>query len=101
MDAQINIGKSILDQYSEHAKTELLDDEAEFFPTIKVIIQGIVRTLDPSEDIAKLESELIDHVKQHYVALWLEQATEDEEDPDIDYETKRATDDFDRFYFNK
>jgi hypothetical protein len=100
METHVEIGKSILNKYSEYAEEEVIDDEAEFFPTVKVIIDGIVGTLESSMEKEKVESILIDHVKQHYVSLWLKHATEDEENPDFDYEKRRASSEFDRMYYD-
>lgn len=101
MNTHIKIGKSILDQYSKYAETEVIDDEAEYFPTVKVIIEGIIETLESRQEKENINSALMDHVKQHYVSLWLKHATEDEENPDLDYERKRASKEFDRLYLNK
>ena len=101
MDTHIKIGTSILDQYAKYAENEFIDDRAEYFPTVKVIIQGIVGALESSTEKEKAESILIDHVKQGYVSLWLKHVSEDEEDPDIEYEESRARSAFDRFYYNK
>jgi len=100
MDTHIKIGKAILDKYSEYAETEFIDDEAEFFPTVRVIIEGIVGTVESSIEKEKTESVLIDHVKQHYVSLWIKHTTEDEENPDIDYEKSRAISEFERLYYD-
>ena len=94
METHVEIGKSILNKYSEYAEEEAIDDEAEYFPTVKVIIDGIVGTLESSTEMKKTESILIDRVKQHYVSLWLKHATEDEENLDIDYEKRRANSEF-------
>ena len=99
MDVHIKIGKSILDQYSKYAETEFIDDEAEYFPTLKVIIEGIVKTVESSVEKEKIELVLIDHVKQHYVSSWIKHTTEDEENPDIDYEKSRAINKFERLYY--
>ena len=101
MDVHIKIGKSILDQYSKYAETEVIDDEGEYFPTVRVIIEGILETLDSTDEKEKIESVLADHVKKHYVSLWIKHTTEDEENPDIDYEKSRAIKTFERFYYNK
>ena len=101
MDDYIKIGKSILDKYAEYAETETIDDGAEYFPTVKVIIEGIVDTIESANENEKVESILTDHVKQGYVALWIKHTKEDEEDPDIEYEESRARSAFDRFYYNK
>ncbi len=100
MDTHIKIGKAILDKYSEYAETEFIDDEAEFFPTVRVIIEGIVGTVESSIEKEKTESVLIDHVKQDYVSRWIKHTKEDEEDPDIDYEESRAISEFDRLYYD-
>jgi hypothetical protein len=74
MDTHIKLGKSILDNYSNYADTEFIDDEAEYFPTLKVIIEGIAKTIDSPEEKEEIESVFIDHVKQHYVSLWIKHA---------------------------
>jgi hypothetical protein len=101
MDTHIKIGISVLDNYSNYAETKFIDDESEYFPTLKVIIQGILETLESTEEKEEIESVLIDHVKQHYISLWIKHTSEDDEDPDIDYEKSRAIDEFERLYYNK
>ena len=99
MNTHIEIGKTILNKYSEYAETEVIDDEAEYFPTMKVIIEGIIETVESSVEKEEIQSVLIDHVRQNYVSLWLKHATEDDEDPDIHYEKNRASREFDRLYY--
>jgi hypothetical protein len=101
MDTHIKIGKSILDQYADYAETEVIDDRSEYFPTLKVIIEGIIEAVKSTKDKDAVQSILVDHVKQKYVSLWLKHSAEDDEDPDIDYETKRANEVFNNLYFNK
>jgi hypothetical protein len=101
MDNHIKIGKAILDKYAKYAEIEVIDDRAEYFPTVKVIIEGIVGILESPIEKEKTESILIDHVKQKYVSLWLKHSAEDDEEPDIDYETKRANEVFNNLFFNK
>jgi len=100
MDTHIKLGKSILDNYSNYAETEFIDDEAEYFPTVRVIIEGIIKTIESSEEKEEIESVLMNHVKRHYVSLWIKHRTEDEENPDIDYEKGRAINEFDRLYYD-
>jgi hypothetical protein len=50
MDTHIKIGKSILDQYADYAETEVIDDRSEYFPTVKVIIEGIVEAVESTID---------------------------------------------------
>ena len=101
MDTHIKIGKAILDQYAEYAETEVIDDRSEYFPTLKVIIEGIIEAVESTKDKDAVQSILVDHVKQKYVSLWLKHSAEDDEEPDIDYETKRANEVFNNLYFNK
>jgi hypothetical protein len=49
MDTHIKIGKSILDQYADYAETEVIDDRSEYFPTLKVIIEGIVEAVEVNQ----------------------------------------------------
>ena len=100
METHVEIGKSILNKYSEYAEEEVIDDEAEYFPTVKVIIEGIVGTLESTEEKEEIESILIDHVKQSYISLWIKNATEDEENADINYEKSRASIEFNRLYYD-
>lgn len=100
MDTHIKIGKAILDKYAKYAETEVIDDRAEYFPTVKVIIEGIVETVESSKEKETVQSILIDHVKQDYVSLWLKHSAEDDEESDIDYETKRANEVFNNLYYD-
>lgn len=99
MDTHIKIGKAILDKYANYAEIEVIDDRTEYFPTVKVIINGIVETLESNKEKENIQSIFVDYVKGKYISLWLKHAAEDEEDPDIDYEKERATEEFDRLYF--
>jgi len=101
MNAHIKIGKAILDKYAEYAETVFIDDEAEYFPTVRVIIEGLVGTTESSKDKEKIESVLIDRVQKDYISRWIKHTKEDEEDPDIDYEESRAKREFERLYFRK
>ena len=71
MDTHIKIGKAILDKYAKYAEIEVIDDRAEYFPTVRVIIEGLVGTLESSIEKEKIESILTDYVKHHYVSLWI------------------------------
>jgi hypothetical protein len=101
MDTHIEIGKSILDKYANYAETEVIDDRAEYFPTVKVIIEGIVEAVESKKEKDAIQSILIDHVKQKYVSLWLKHSAGHDEEPDIDYEAKRASEVFENLYLNK
>jgi hypothetical protein len=101
MDTHIKITKAILDRYSKYAEKEVIDDRAEYYPTVKVIIQGIVEAVESNKEKETVQSILIDHVKQDYVSLWLKHTAEDDEEPDVAYETKRAIEVFNNLYFDK
>ncbi len=44
MEVHTKIGKSIIQMYADNAKQNPIDDETEFFPTLKVIIKGITES---------------------------------------------------------
>jgi hypothetical protein len=101
MDNHIKIGIAILDKYAEYAETAFIDDEAEYFPTVRVILEGLVGTIESSKDKEKIESVLIGRVQQDYISRWIKHTKEDEEDPDIDYIKSRAIGEFEWLYYNK
>jgi hypothetical protein len=44
LNTYIEIGKSIINKYANYAKKKIIDDEEEYFPTLRIIILGIVET---------------------------------------------------------
>jgi hypothetical protein len=60
-----------------------------------VIIEGIVKILKTANKKKNIGMLLIDHAKEHYISLWLRHVREREENPDIDFETKEASNEFD------
>lgn len=102
MKTHLKIGKSILKKYSEFADKNTLDDECEYFPALKIIINGTVESYNRStQDKESIEKELIDFVKQLYVSTWLKYAKEDEKEPNIEEETNDAIERFNELYFIK
>ncbi|MFN3481194.1 MAG: hypothetical protein ACK415_12535 [Thermodesulfovibrionales bacterium] len=99
METHIKIGKRILKKYSEFADDNTLDDEEEYFPVLKIIIDGVLESYNGSaQDKEYIERELVNHVKQLYVDTWLKYAKEDEKDPDIEKETREAIKSFNKLY---
>jgi len=102
METYLKIGKSLLKKYSEFADKNSLDDESEYFPVLKIIIDGVVESYNGSaQDKDYIEKELVDHVKQLYVGTWLKYAREDEKEIDIEEETNDAIKRFNKLYFIK
>ena len=98
----INIGMSVLQKYADYAKQNSLDDESEYFPTIKVIIKGIIESFEgPKSEKDSLECTLIEYMRQKYVADWIEYAKEDDENPNLEKETKDALKQFNKLCFKK
>ncbi len=93
----ILIGKSIIKRFFNYYENETLDDENEFFPVLKIIINGIVNAFkDDSRTL--IEKELKEYSKELYLSLWLRHAEEDEEDIDVEYERKAAIRAFEDIY---
>ncbi|MEK9179697.1 MAG: hypothetical protein AAB893_04490 [Patescibacteria group bacterium] len=102
METYLKIGKSILKKYSEFADKNTLDDEYEYFPALKIIIDGVVESYSGStQNKEYIEKELVDCVKQLYVGTWLKYAKEDQKEPDIEKETNDAIERFNELYFIK
>ena len=98
----IGIGKSILLKYCEYANQKFIDDEEEFFPTLKAIIKGITESYKGSKSESdSIECVLIECVKENYVNTWIENAKGNEESPNIERETKDALKKFKYFYNQK
>ena len=102
METYLKIGKSVLKKYSEFADKNTLDDKYEYFPALKIIIDGVVESYNGStQDKDYIEKELVDYVKRLYVGTWLKYAKEDQEEPDIEEETNDAIERFNELYFIK
>ena len=101
MDTYLNIGKSILQDYFNYYCEESLDD-AEYIPVVKVIIDGITKSMDSEhfkgEDIQNIKETLKEFNRDLYVANWLKQTKEDEGSLDSEGETESATYYFDYIY---
>ncbi|MCP3926954.1 MAG: hypothetical protein GY714_30720 [Desulfobacterales bacterium] len=67
---------------------------------MKLTIEGIVNSYNGSQkDKDQINMTLTDFVKKIYVDLWIQQATEDEDEVDIELETEDAVEEFqDRFF---
>jgi hypothetical protein len=60
MTNHIQIGKSIVKNYSDYATTETIDDRAEYFPTLRVIIKGIIESDTDKKEQKEIEKVLIE-----------------------------------------
>ena len=96
MNTYIEIGKSIISKYANYAKKRAIDDEEEYFPTLKIIIFGIAEASNQKKII---EKELIEYSREQYILTWIEYAKQAEENPNIEKETNDAIKQFDKIYF--
>ena len=96
MKEYIKIGKSIINKFFIYYNENFLDDETEFFPILKTIINGIVEV--SKDENKKIEKELKLYVKNIYCTEWLSHAKENKEKVDIDLEEKKALETFDEIY---
>jgi hypothetical protein len=94
----VEIGKSIIAKYYDYYEDEGLDDEAEFFPVLKIVIRGTASCIKNDSQRQFIENELKEYSKQLYVDLWLLHAEEDEEEMDGEYERKAAMKEFESIY---
>ncbi len=98
METYIKIGKSIISKLADYTNKVTLDDESEYFPILKIIINGVVETHKDSEEKETIRTELINYAKELYVSSWLRCAKEDEENPNIEKETNDAIKQFNNIY---
>jgi hypothetical protein len=96
LNTYIEIGKSIINKYANYAKKKIIDDEEEYFPTLKIIILGISET---SNQKKITEEELIKYSKEQYILTWIEYAKQEGKNPNIEKETNDAIKQFDKIYF--
>ncbi|MEA3356805.1 MAG: hypothetical protein U9Q23_05695 [Candidatus Bipolaricaulota bacterium] len=102
METHLKIGKSILEKYSVFADKNTLDDESEYFPALKIIIDSVIESYNGSAQGRNyIEKKLVEHVKQLYVCTWLKYAKEDQKEPDIEEETNDAIERFNELFFIK
>ena len=98
MNTYLNVGKSILQDFYDYSCEKSLDD-AEYIPVVRIIIEGIVKSMSNAnfnkKDIQGNEKDLKKFSRDFYVKGWLKNAKEDEEDTDLEDETESA-----RYYFN-
>jgi uridine kinase len=100
MKTHLKIGKAIINNFADYAEENFLDDETEYFPAVKIIIEGIVKSYDGSQkDKETLKKALTDPLKQRFIETWIKQAKEEESDPDIEMETGEAIEVFNERYF--
>jgi hypothetical protein len=101
VETYIKIGKSVLRKLSDYAQKNTLDDEAEYFPFLKIIIEGIANSYDGSKkDKDHISRSLIDFARQLYIDTWLKYAIEDEDERDVEMEKEDAIERFNELYLS-
>lgn len=99
LDTHIKIGKSLLKSFSEYADEMSLDDEDEYFPILKIVINDLSKTYNGTKsEKDEINEILLSFTKNLYINYWLEQAIEDEDNPDIEMEKEEAGETFDDRY---
>ncbi len=104
MKEHLKIGESILQEYFDYI-CKYSTDDAEYIPVVKVIIQGICKSMTLSnsdkKEIRKVNNQLKDFNRKLYTDLWIKNTKENEgDDIDVDKETKSAKYYFDYVYKN-
>ena len=105
MEEYLKIGESILQEYFDYYRKHSIDD-AEYIPVVKVIIQGICKSMTLSnsdkKEIGKVNNQLKDFNRKLYTDLWIKNTKENEgDDIDVDKETESAKYYFDYVYKNE
>ena len=54
-----------------------MDDETEFFPILKVLINSMIEKIDNKIERERLNNRLLENSKDKYTEIWLEQAETD------------------------
>jgi hypothetical protein len=77
-------------------------DDAEYIPTVRVIIEGITEEMRSSgmgkPNCKEITEKLKDHNREMYQNIWIEHAKEDEESFDLEREFQLAKYTFDYIY---
>ena len=89
MNTHLNIGKAILHDYFDFYCEQTLDD-AEYIPVIKIIINGIRKSMVSDrfdmKDIQAVKKSLTEFNRDLYINRWLIHAKEDENENSLDLE---------------
>jgi hypothetical protein len=88
----VSIGRSVIEHYSEFCDREGLDD-AEYIPTVKVIIEGlesamVEQKMDDKDRLA-VRDDLLSFCRNMYTEGWLSNAVEDAEGRRVDMKGER------------
>ncbi len=105
MEEYLKIGESILREYFDYYRKHSIDD-AEYIPVVKVIIQGICKSMTLSNSdkkgIGKVNNQLKDFNRKLYTDLWIKNTKENEgDDINVAKETASAKYYFDYVYKNE
>ena len=67
MNTETRTAIAIFDHFFERYKEEILDDEADFIPMVKDILDGVTEvSLSPEET----KTDLLGHIESCYVSNW-------------------------------
>ena len=95
MEMYLKIGKTIIQKFSDYADENPLDEESEYFPVLKIIIDGVVECCDESsQNRESIKKDLIDFARKRYVESCLQKVHEYQNEPDIVEETNEAIETF-------
>ena len=98
MNTYLKIGKAVLRTLFEYNESALMDDEAEFFPLLNTIINGVIAALHDPKEKENVKNCLTDFVRDEYIKIWIQNAKNDEDNPNINKESKEAAKYFDNSY---
>ena len=97
----LKIGRSILPKYFDYCTKQSLND-AEYIPTVRVIIEGIAEEMRSSgmgkPNCDEIAEKLKTYNREMYQDIWIEHAKEDEEPVDMEKECQLAKYTFDYVY---
>jgi len=100
-EVYLRIGRSILRNYFDYYTKNSMDD-AEYIPTVRVIIEGITEEMRSSgmgkPNCKEMTEKLKDYNREMYQNIWIEHAKEDEEPFDLEREYQLAKYTFDYIY---
>ena len=68
---------NIINNIFQYNKEIEMDDETEFFPLLKVLINSMIEKIDNKIERERLNNRLLEISKGKYTEIWLEQAETD------------------------
>jgi len=101
MEKHLDIGKSIIRKFYKYTEENHLDDETQFFPSIKVIITGVIEAYNNKDKKEKIKNELEQYTKEQYIKIWIRQSKRNRESVDVEEVKKEAKSAFEKRYNKK